>query len=55
MLTVDPATILIEAAKAYIIANSDAAGWFEGEIEGYVPGLVDAQIAALAANNLEIK
>lgn len=53
MPTTDPKTILAEAATSYIRAN--APGWAEGEIEGYVPGLVDTLLAALAAHKLEIK
>jgi len=55
MPAADPKVILIEAGKAYVRANASAAGWFEGEIEGYVPGLVDAMLSALAAHKLEIK
>jgi len=47
-------TILTEAGKQYVRDNASAAGWFEGEIEGYVPGLIDALLAALKANKLGV-
>jgi hypothetical protein len=55
MMTSDPRELLIETGKAYVRSNASAAGWFEGEIEGYVPGLIDSLLVALAANGLEIK
>jgi hypothetical protein len=48
----DSAAVLAAAATNYIVAN--AGGWAE-EVEAYVPGLVAAQLAALAAHNLQIK
>jgi len=48
----DSAAILAAAATNFIIAN--AGGWAE-QVEAYVPGLVAAQLAALAAHKLQIK
>lgn len=48
----DSAAILSAAATNFIIAN--AGEWAE-QVEAYVPGLVAAQLAALAAHKLQIK
>jgi len=48
----DSAAVLAAAATNFIVAN---AGAWAGEVEAYVPGLVAAQLAALAAHKLQIK
>jgi len=48
----DSAAILAAAATNFIVAN---AGMWAGQVEAYVPGLVAAQLASLAAHKLQIK
>jgi hypothetical protein len=48
----DSAAVLAAAATNFIVAN---AGEWAATVESYVPGLVAAQMAALAAHKLQIK
>jgi len=48
----DPREVLTEAIRQYIDAN---AGMFASEAEAYIPGIVEALLAALAAHKLQIK
>ena len=48
----DSAAVLAAAATNFILAN--AGSWAE-QVEAYVPGLVAAQLAALASHKLQIK